>query len=119
MKKLFLITLAVVLSFCLVTQVSAKKARILKFSSIHEPYHVSAITADKFAARVNQLTNNELEVQVYHSRQLGDARQNVENVRNGSLAFTSVSIANLSQVIPTMDMFSLPYIFKNDDHYWY
>lgn len=119
MKKLLVISLAVVLSLCLVMPVSAQKARVLKFSSIHEPTHVSAITADLFAARVNQMTNGELEVQVYHSRQLGDARQNVENIRNGSIAFTSVSIANLSQVIPAMDMFSLPYIFKNDAHYWY
>ena len=119
MKKLFIVALTLVLSIFLVMPVSAKKARVLKFSSIHEPTHVSAITADLFADRVDQLTNGELDVQVYHSRQLGDALQNVENIRNGSIAFTSVSIANLSQVIPAMDMFSLPYIFKNDAHYWY
>ena len=119
MKKLLLVTLAVALSVCLVMPVSAAKARVLKFSSIHEPTHPSAKTADLFAARVSQLTNGELDVQVYHSRQLGDALANVENIRNGSIAFTSVSIANLSQVIPAMDMFSLPYIFKTDAHYWY
>jgi len=119
MKKVLFVTLAVVLSLCIVMPAAAAKARVLKFSSIHEPTHVSAITADLFAARVNALSNGELDVQVYHSRQLGDALANVENIRNGSIAFTSVSIANLSQVIPAMDMFSLPYIFKNDDHYWY
>ena len=119
MKKVLFVTLSVVLSLCIVMPAAAAKARVLKFSSIHEPTHVSAITADLFAVRVNQLSKGELDVQVYHSRQLGDARQNVENIRNGSIAFTSVSIANLSQVIPAMDMFSLPYIFKNDAHYWY
>ena len=119
MKKVLFVTLAVVLSMCIVMPAAAAKARVLKFSSIHEPTHVSAITTDGFAARVDQMTNGELDVQAYHSRQLGDARQNVENIRNGSIAFTSVSIANLSQVIPAMDMFSLPYIFKNDAHYWY
>jgi tripartite ATP-independent transporter DctP family solute receptor len=97
----------------------ASAATVLKFSSIHEPSHPSAFTADFFAERVKQLTNGEIDVQVYHSRQLGDARDNVENVRNGSIAFTSVSISNLSQVLPVMDVWSLPYIFKSDDHYWY
>jgi tripartite ATP-independent transporter DctP family solute receptor len=92
---------------------------VLKFSSIHEPAHPSAYTAEFFASRVKQLTKGEVEVQVYHSRQLGDARDNVENVRNGSIAFTSVSISNLSQVLPAMDAWSLPFIFKSDDHYWY
>jgi tripartite ATP-independent transporter DctP family solute receptor len=97
----------------------ADAATVLKFSSIHEPAHPSAYTAEFFAERVKQLSNGEVEVQVYHSRQLGDARENVENVRNGSIAFTSVSISNLSQVAPVMDVWSLPYIFKSDDHYWF
>lgn len=97
----------------------ALAGQVLKFSSIHEPSHPSAFTAEFFAERVKQLTKGEVEVQVYHSRQLGDARDNVENVRNGSIAFTSVSISNLSQVLPVMDVWSLPFIFKSDDHYWY
>ncbi len=97
----------------------ASAGTVLKFSSIHEPAHPSAYTAEFFASRVKQLTHGEVEVQVYHSRQLGDARDNVENVRNGSIAFTSVSISNLSQVLPAMDAWSLPFIFKSDDHYWY
>ena len=97
----------------------ASAATVLKFSSIHEPAHPSAYTAEFFASRVKQLTHGEIEVQVYHSRQLGDARDNVENVRNGSIAFTSVSISNLSQVTPAMDAWSLPFIFKSDDHFWY
>ena len=97
----------------------ASAGTILKFSSIHEPSHPSAFTAEFFAERVKQMTKGEVEIQVYHSRQLGDARDNVENVRNGSIAFTSVSISNLSQVLPVMDAWSLPFIFKSDDHYWY
>src|SRR5512136_259322 len=97
----------------------ASAGTVLKFSSIHEPSHPSAYTAEFFAQRVKQMTNGEVEVQVYDSRQLGDARDNVENVRNGSIAFTQVSISNLSQVLPVMDVWSLPYIFKSDDHYWY
>jgi tripartite ATP-independent transporter DctP family solute receptor len=108
-----------VLLGALLLALPAQAGTVLKFSSIHEPAHPSAYTADFFAERVKQLTNGELDVQVYHSRQLGDARDNVENVRNGSIAFTSVSISNLSQVLPVMDVWSLPYVFKSDDHYWY
>ena len=119
MKKRILMLLVGTLVLCLAMPVFAAKPRVLKFSSIHEPSHPPAITAEFFAKRVSQLTNGEVEVQVYHSRQLGDALQNVENVRNGSVAMTSVSVANLSQVNPKMDMFSLPYIFKSGDHYWH
>jgi tripartite ATP-independent transporter DctP family solute receptor len=92
---------------------------VLKHATIHEPTHPVGYTAEFFASRVKELTNGEVTVQVYHSRQLGDARDNVENVRNGSIAFTTLSMSNLSQVLPVLDIWSLPFIFKNDDHYWY
>ncbi len=117
MRKLVFGTLVVFVAVLLGAPAFA--GTVLKFSSIHEPSHPSAFTAEFFAERVKQMTKGEVEVQVYHSRQLGDARDNVENVRNGSIAFTSVSISNLSQVLPAMDAWSLPFIFKSDDHYWY
>ena len=114
------VLLGIALTFALVPlAMPAFAGTLLKFSSIHEPAHPSAFTAEFFASRVKELTSGDLEVQVYHSRQLGDARDNVENVRNGSIAFTSVSISNLSQVLPVMDVWSLPYIFRSDDHYWH
>ncbi len=117
MRKLVFGTMFVFVAVLLTAPAFA--GTILKFSSIHEPSHPSAFTAEFFAERVKQMTKGEVEIQVYHSRQLGDARDNVENVRNGSIAFTSVSISNLSQVLPAMDAWSLPFIFKSDDHYWY
>ena len=91
----------------------------LKYATIHEPSHPVGFTAEFFASRVKELTNGEVTVQVYHSRQLGDARDNVENVRNGTIAFTTLSVSNLSQVAPVLDVWSLPFIFKSDDHSWY
>jgi tripartite ATP-independent transporter DctP family solute receptor len=110
----------IVMIFALVILVIPASAGIvLKHATIHEPTHPVGYTAEFFASRVKELTNGEITVQVYHSRQLGDARDNVENVRNGTIAFTTLSVSNLSQVLPVLDVWSLPFIFKNDDHYWY
>ena len=62
MKKQVLMLLVGTLVMCLAMPVFAAKPRVLKFSSIHEPSHPSAITAEFFAKRVGQLTNNEVEV---------------------------------------------------------
>ena len=97
----------------------AAAQRVLKFSNIQPPNHPMSLAAEYFAERVGDLTDAELEVQVFHSRQLGDALQNVENIRTGSVAFTIASASNLSQVDRRMDMFSLPYIFKSEAHFWH
>jgi tripartite ATP-independent transporter DctP family solute receptor len=71
-----------------------------------------------FAERVGQLTGGEIAIEVYDARGLGDAVESVQSLRNGTIAFATVSASNLSQVMPQMDMFSLPYLFKSAQHYW-
>jgi tripartite ATP-independent transporter DctP family solute receptor len=117
MKRLLFVVLIGFAALAVAAPASA--GTVLKYATIHEPTHPVGYTAEFFAERVKQLTNGQIDVQVYHSRQLGDARENVENVRNGSIAVTTLSVSNLSQVNPAMDVWSLPYIFKSDDHYWY
>ena len=43
----------------------------------------------------------------------------MQSVRNGTIGFTTVSASNLNQVLPAMDMYSLPFLFKNEAHFWW
>jgi tripartite ATP-independent transporter DctP family solute receptor len=98
----------------------AAEAQIeLKVNGLHPPDHALSMTHEFFADRVEQLTDGEIELDVHHARGLGDAVESVQSIRNGSIAFFTVSAANLSQVDPRMDMFSLPFVFKNAKHYWW
>jgi TRAP-type C4-dicarboxylate transport system substrate-binding protein len=90
----------------------------LKLNGLHAPEHPVAMTHHFFADRVKQLTDGEITVDVFDARQLGDAVESVQSLRNGTIAFVTVSTSNLSQVDPAVDMFSLPYLFKSADHYW-
>lgn len=90
----------------------------LKLNGLHAPEHPVSLTHEFFADRVEQLTDGEVQVDAYDARSLGDAVESVQSLRNGTIALVTVSASNLSQVLPQMDMFSLPYLFKNEDHYW-
>jgi tripartite ATP-independent transporter DctP family solute receptor len=92
---------------------------VLKMNGLHEPTHPAAMTHEYFAERVGQLTDGEIKIEVHHSRALGDAVESVQSIRNGTIAFFDVSASNLNQVVPQMDMLSLPYLFKNAEHYWW
>ncbi|MCP5150668.1 MAG: TRAP transporter substrate-binding protein [Ectothiorhodospiraceae bacterium] len=91
----------------------------LKLNSLHTAEHPVGISHEFFAERVGILTNGTVEVEVHTNRALGDAVESVQSIRNGTIAFFTVSSANLSQVMPQMDMFSLPFVFKNARHYWW
>ena len=99
---------------------SAANAQIVtKYSGIQPAEHPASYTEDYFAQELASLTKGSIKVEVYHNTQLGDAVANVQSIRNGTVGFSTVSTANLNQVIPAMDMYSLPFLFKNEAHFWW
>ena len=71
-----------------------------------------------FRQRVQELAAEELQVSIYPSGQLGSERDMIELLQIGSLAMTKVSAGPLEAFVPEMQVFSLPYVFRNSDHYW-
>jgi tripartite ATP-independent transporter DctP family solute receptor len=90
-----------------------------RYSGIQPANHPSTYTEQFFAQKVDDLTNGTLKIDTFSNAQLGDAVANVQSVRNGTIGFTTVSAANLNQVLPQMDMYTLPYLFRNERHFWW
>jgi len=109
-------------AFALAVAVAAGPAQaqiVTKLSGIQPLDHPSTYAEKFFAEQVGILTNGTVKVETYANTQLGDAVANVQSLRNGTIGFTVVSASNLNQVVPAMDMLSLPFIFKNEAHFWW
>jgi tripartite ATP-independent transporter DctP family solute receptor len=102
-----------------VTFASANAQIVTKYSGIQPVEHPSSYAEKYFAEEVGLLTKGTVKVEVYANTQLGDAVANVQSIRNGTIGFTTVSASNLNQVVPAMDMYSLPFLFKNETHFWW
>src|SRR3989440_11387746 len=98
---------------------SAGAQIVAKLSGIQPLEHPSSYAEKLLAEQRGMLTNGVITVENVHNSQLGDAVANVQSVRNGTIGFTVVSASNLNQVVPAMDMLSLPFIFKNEAHFWW
>jgi tripartite ATP-independent transporter DctP family solute receptor len=114
MRKFVLATIA---TFAVVTAANAQI--VAKYSGIQPNDHPASYTEQYFGKEVGLLTKGAVKIEVYHNTQLGDAVANVQSIRNGTIGFTTVSASNLNQVLPAMDMYSLPFLFKNADHFWW
>src|SRR5438477_5931076 len=90
-----------------------------KYSGIQPIEHPSSYAEKYFGEEVATLTKGTVKVEVYSNTQLGDAVANVQSVCNGTIGFTTVSASNLNQVLPGMDMYSLPFLFKIEAHFWW
>jgi len=111
--------IAAVAATALLSLAPAQAQIVTKYSGIQPIEHPSSYAEKYFGEEVGVLTKGAIKVEVYHNTQLGDAVANVQSIRNGTIGFTTVSASNLNQVVPAMDMYSLPFLFKNEQHFWW
>ena len=113
------IVAAIVLLVGLGSSLASAAEITARYSGIQPANHPSSYTEQYFAQTVENLTNGTVKVETFANAQLGDAVANVQSARNGTIGFTTVSASNLNQVVPQMDMFSLPFLFRNEAHFWW
>jgi len=111
--------IAAVMATAFLSLAPAQAQIVAKYSGIQPIDHPSSYSEKYFGEEVGLLTKGTVKVEVYHNTQLGDAGANVQSVRNGTIGFSTVSASNLNQVVPAMDMYSLPFLFKNETHFWW
>jgi len=70
------------------------------------------------AADLLRRSEGRLRLDLYPDEQLGPERDLIEAVQMGSLAMTKVSTAPLEDFSPQMRIFSLPFLFRDGEHFW-
>ncbi|MCC8190176.1 MAG: TRAP transporter substrate-binding protein [Planctomycetes bacterium] len=79
--------------------------------------HPHTIAHRFFADRVAELTGNRVEIRVFPNNQLGAERERIEGLQMGALDFTKVMTSVLANFQPAMNVFSLPYLYRDNDHF--
>lgn len=80
---------------------------------VNHPVHKAM---EYMAKRVAEKSDGKFEIEIYPSQQLGTERQCLELLQIGSLGMTKVSAAVMENFAPNIQVFSLPYIFRDRQH---
>ncbi|PZX61317.1 tripartite ATP-independent transporter DctP family solute receptor [Algoriphagus ratkowskyi] len=110
-----------ILSFCVVLTLffscqGTSDKRIIKLGhglGITHPVHEAMLF---LAEKVAEKSGGKMVVKIYPNQQLGSERELVELLQIGSLGMTKVSSAALEGFAPTMQVFGMPYLFRDDAH---
>lgn len=65
---------------------------------------------------VKEKSEGEIRIDIYPNEQLGTERETLELLQIGSLDITKVSSAVLENFTPVFSIFSVPFLFVNDEH---
>lgn len=127
MKKLVWLTvlvvmLAILAAGCGGSSTADKKAEAPKYTfrlaETHPADYPTTLGDKKFAELVFERSKGRIKIDVFPSSQLGEEKSVIEQVQLGAIEFTRVSSSPLAEFNKQFGVYSLPYVFDNDDHVW-
>src|SRR5262245_42765107 len=65
---------------------------------------------------VEQRTGGRHHIRVFHSRQLGEAKETIEQTRVGAMHLNRTNVPPIGSLIPAANVLALPFLFRNFDH---
>jgi tripartite ATP-independent transporter DctP family solute receptor len=117
MKKFLLFILAVLLVGALpISCGSPLDFKMIKMGHAQVTNHPVHEAMLFLAKRLEEKSNGKLRMKVFPNQQLGSERELLELLQIGILGMTKVSAAALEGFAPTMSVFGLPYLFRDDAH---
>ena len=95
---------------------TASAQTVLRSSDTHPDGYPTVEGVKYFGELVKERTAGRYSVEVYHSAQLGEEKDTIEQVRSGVIDLNRVSMAPFNGIIPETTVPSLPYLFRSEDH---
>ncbi len=109
-------TAAAALFFALAGGSAIAQEITLRSSDTH-PDGYPTVEAVKYLGQiVKEKTGGRIGVDVYHSAQLGEEKDTIEQTRAGVIDMNRVSLGPFNNIVEETQAVSLPYIFKSIDH---
>lgn len=91
---------------------------VLKLAHALDQAHPVHAAMELMAKRIGELSNGTVTIQVFPNGQLGSEPETIEQLQRGAVAIVKTSAAAMEGFVPDMAVFGLPYLFRDDDHYW-
>src|SRR5450432_3113594 len=95
---------------------SAQQKLVLKASDVHPEGYPTVAAVENMGKKLDKATNGRLSVQMYASMQLGGEKEAIEQAQVGAIQFARVSVGALGPVIDDLNVFNLPYVFRDTAH---
>src|SRR5436309_12305016 len=100
----------------LVDPTSAQSKLVLKATDVHPLGYPTVEAVLAMGKKLEAASNGRLSIQMYPSMQLGGEKEMIEQAQVGALAIARVSVGPMGPLVPELNVFNLPFIFRDDAH---
>jgi tripartite ATP-independent transporter DctP family solute receptor len=94
----------------------AQQKLVLKASDVHPAGYPTVVAVENLGKKLEKATNGRLSVQMFAAMQLGGEKEAIEQAQVGAIQIARVSVGALGPVIDDLNVFNLPFLFRNTAH---
>lgn len=91
-------------------------AREFRLADTHPDSYPTVQAAQHMGRLVAERSGGRHVVRVFHSRQLGEEKETIEQTRVGAIDLNRVNLAPLADLVPECKVASLPFLFRSQGH---
>lgn len=94
----------------------AVMAQVIKAADVHPQGYPNVVAVQNMGEKLKQQTDGKLEIKVFPGGVLGDEKQMIEQAQMGAIDMIRISMAPVAAILPDIEVFTLPYVFRDEDH---
>ncbi|RKM62786.1 TRAP transporter substrate-binding protein [Butyrivibrio sp. XB500-5] len=91
---------------------------VLMYAENQSANYPTTLGGEKFADLVYERTNGRIKIQIKYGAELGSEAEAINQMKYGGIAFARVSVSQLAEKIPEMNVLLLPYLYDDSAHMW-
>ncbi|KPW28630.1 TRAP dicarboxylate transporter, DctP subunit [Pseudomonas syringae pv. apii] len=109
-----LLIAALPLAFCMsgLAQADVK----IKFAEVHPAGYAPVVAEQNMGKKLEEQSKGEISFKMYAGGVLGSEKEVVEQVQSGAVQMTRVSLGIVGPVVPDVNVFNLPFVFRDQAH---
>ena len=108
------------LAFCLAlltAMPAASAAREFRVADTQSADYPTVQALQLMAQIVEERTAGRHRLHVFHSRQLGEEKETIEQTRIGAIDLNRTNVAPIGSLVPVANVLSLPFLFRSFEHF--
>jgi len=94
----------------------AQQKLVLKAADVHPIGYPTVDAVLGMGKKLEAATSGRIGIQMYPSMQLGGEKEAIEQAQVGALAIARVSVGPMGTLVPELNVFNLPFMFRDDAH---
>src|SRR6266436_5566367 len=108
--------LSIIVFSCLLSITGTAQAREFRAADIQDQDYLTVRALRFMDQLVTERTGGRHRIRVFHSRQLGEESQTIEQTRVGAIDMNRINVGAMGHVAPILNVLALPFLFRSVDH---